>query len=125
MFIDISNEENLRIKRRIQNYILKENQLYFKGLLILKLEERKCIVLEMHHKIGHFGHHSTFVEVYKRFYWHNQMKQVRMVVKACKECQMVKCIGNIKYDVEDLKNISIYDLFYRVELDIVGPFLEM
>jgi hypothetical protein len=48
-----------------------------------------------------------------------------MVVKACKECQMVKCIGNIRYDVEDLKNISIYDLFYRVELDIVGPFLEM
>ncbi len=47
-----------------------------------------------------------------------------MVVKACKECQMVKCTRSIKYDVEDLKNIPIYDLYYRVELDIVGPFLE-
>jgi hypothetical protein len=68
MFPDIGNEENLQIKRRIQNYIIKENQLYFKGLLILKLEARKCIVLEMHHEIRHFGQHRTFVEVYKRFY---------------------------------------------------------
>jgi hypothetical protein len=98
--------------------------LYFKGLLILKLEERKCIVLEMHHEIRHFGQHQTFAKVYKRFYWHNQTKQVKMVVKACKECQMVKCTRSIKYDVEDLKNIPIYDLYYRVELDIVGPFLE-
>jgi hypothetical protein len=37
---------------------------------------------------------------------------------------MVKCIGSIRYDVEDLKNIPSYDLFYRVELNIVGPFLE-
>jgi hypothetical protein len=47
-----------------------------------------------------------------------------MVVKACKECQMVKCIGCIRSDVEDLKNISICDLFYKVELDIVEPFFE-
>jgi hypothetical protein len=47
-----------------------------------------------------------------------------MVVKACKECQMVKCTGSIRYDVEDLNNNLICDLFYRVKLDIVGPFLE-
>ncbi len=47
-----------------------------------------------------------------------------MVVKACKECQMVKCTISIRYDVEDLNNNLICDLFYRVELDIVGPFLE-
>jgi hypothetical protein len=47
-----------------------------------------------------------------------------MVVKACKECQMVKCTGSIRYDVEDLNNNLIYDLFYMVELNIVGPFLK-
>jgi hypothetical protein len=49
------NEEDLQIKRRTQNYVLKGDQLYFKRLLVPKLEERKCIVLEMHHEIGHFG----------------------------------------------------------------------
>jgi hypothetical protein len=55
MLANINNEKNLQIKRRIQNYIMKGNQLYFKGLLVPKLEERKHIILEMHHEIGHFG----------------------------------------------------------------------
>jgi hypothetical protein len=54
--------------------------------LIFKLEERKCILLEMHYEIGHFGQHQTFAKVYKNLYWHNQTKQVTMVVKACKKC---------------------------------------
>jgi hypothetical protein len=49
------NEEDLQIKRKTQNYVLKGNQLYFKGWLVPKPEERKCIIMEMHHEIGHFG----------------------------------------------------------------------
>jgi hypothetical protein len=30
-------------------------------------------------------------------------------------------IGSIKSDVEDLKNIPFYDLFYRITFDFVGP----
>jgi hypothetical protein len=44
-----------------------------------------------------------------------------MVVKACKEYQMVKRTRSIRSDVEDLKSIPICDLFYRVALDIIGP----
>jgi hypothetical protein len=47
-----------------------------------------------------------------------------MVVKACKECQMVKCTRSIRFDVEDLKNIPICDLFYKVALDITEPLLK-
>ncbi len=47
-----------------------------------------------------------------------------MVVKACKECQMVKQTGSIRFDVEDLKNIPICDLFYNVALDTIEPLLK-
>ncbi len=48
-----------------------------------------------------------------------------MVVEACKECQLVKWIKNIRFNVDDLKNISTCDLFYKVALDITKPFLEI
>jgi hypothetical protein len=50
------------------------------------------------------------------------MEQVKEMVKACKECQMVKCINNIRSNLEDLKNILICDLFYKVALDIAKSF---
>jgi len=74
MPVNISNEEKIANQKENSELYIKGNQLYFKGLLILKLEERKRIVLEMHHEIGHFGQHWTFAEVYKIFYWHNQTK---------------------------------------------------
>jgi hypothetical protein len=44
-----------------------------------------------------------------------------LVIKACKECQLIKWIGGMKYNVEDFKSIPICDLSYRVAFDIVGP----
>ncbi len=37
---------------------------------------------------------------------------------------MVKQIGSIRFDVEDLKSISICDLFYKVALDTTKPLLK-
>jgi hypothetical protein len=37
---------------------------------------------------------------------------------------MVKWTRSIRYDVEDLKNIPIFDLFYKVALDITEPLLK-
>jgi len=34
----------------------------------------------------------------------------------------VKHIGNIKFDVKDLKSIMVYDLFYKIAFDIISPF---
>jgi hypothetical protein len=34
---------------------LKGDQLYFKGMFVLELEEKKHLVLEMHQKIKHIG----------------------------------------------------------------------
>jgi hypothetical protein len=47
-----------------------------------------------------------------------------MMVKACKECQMVKQTRNIRSVVEDLKSILICDLFYKVALNNTEPLLK-
>lgn len=83
--------------------------------------ERKKIVLEMHKEIRHFGEQRTFIEICKQFYQRNRTKQIKAMVKACKNRQLTKQIGSIKSDVEDLKSIMFHDLFYRITFDIVGP----
>jgi hypothetical protein len=44
---------------------------------------------------------------------------MRMVVKTCKECKIVKGTKIIRSNVKDLKNIPICDLFYKVALDFL------
>jgi len=85
---------------------------------------RKDNVLEMHVEIRHFGEQRTLVEIYKRYYWHNRTAEVRAIVKACKECQLVRQIRNIMSHVENLENIPICDLFYKIALDTAGPLPE-
>jgi hypothetical protein len=41
-----------------------------------------------------------------------------MVVRQCQRCQLAKSSGNIRSNIEEMKIIPIYDLFYRVALDI-------
>jgi hypothetical protein len=48
MLINVNDEKSLWIKRRAQNYIWKGDQLYFKEMMVPKLEENNNIVLEMH-----------------------------------------------------------------------------
>ncbi len=55
-------------------------------MMVLKLDEKKDIVLEMHREVGHFGEQRTFVEICKWYYWHNRTKQVKANGKACKKC---------------------------------------
>lgn len=124
MLLNVNDEEPLQIEMRAQNYIWKGDQLYFRKMMVPEPKQNNNIVLEMHQEICHFGEQQTLVEICKRFYQHKCMEQVKEMVKACKECQMVKRIGNIRLDVEDLKNIPICDLFYIVALNIAKSFLE-
>jgi hypothetical protein len=48
-------EEGKRAKKRVSNYCWKEQRLYFKGLFVPKLEERRSLVSQMHEDLGHFG----------------------------------------------------------------------
>jgi hypothetical protein len=45
----------LWIKRHARNYILRGDKLYFKEMMIPKLDERNNIISNMYKEIGHFG----------------------------------------------------------------------
>ncbi len=63
-------------------------------------------------------------EIIKRYFWHNMKKKIHMIVKACKQRQLMKRTRNICCDITNLKNISIYDLLYLILLNIIDPLLE-
>jgi hypothetical protein len=42
--------------------------LFFKNLVVSKLEEKKALVKDIHEEIGQFEKGSTLVEVKKRFF---------------------------------------------------------
>ncbi len=92
--------------------------------MVPKPEERKALVKDIHEEIGHFSEGRTLVEVRKRFFWHDRTEYVTMVVRQCQHCQLAKSLGSIRLGIEEMKNILVCDLFYRVALDIVGPLLE-
>jgi hypothetical protein len=120
----IDLEESKRAKKRVSNYCWREQRLYFKGLFVPKPEERTALVIQMHEDLGHFGEQRSLVEIHRRYFWHNQTKDVRMVVKRCQQCQLVRSTGSIRSGDEQLKSISICDLFHRVALDTAGPLPE-
>ncbi len=86
-----------------------------------KPEERIALVIQMHEDLGHFGEQRTLAEIRRRYFWHNQTEDVRMVVKRCQQCQLVRSVGSIRSGDEQLKCIPICDLFHRVALDTAGP----
>jgi hypothetical protein len=57
-------------------------------------------------------------------FWHNHAKKVKDVVRSCKQCQLVKHMSSIKCKPEQLRNIPIWDQFYKVALYTVRPLLE-
>jgi hypothetical protein len=78
----------------------------------------------MHKDLGHFGEERTLAEVCRRYFWHNRTEDVKVVVRVCQQCQMVKRMGSIRSEDEELKNIPVCDLFYRVAMDTTGPLPE-
>ncbi len=51
--------------------------------MVPKLEERHVLVKSIHEEIGHFSDGRTLVEVRKRFFWHDRIEYMRMVVRQC------------------------------------------
>jgi len=76
-------EESKRIRKRASNYCWKEQKFFFKALLVPKPEERMSLVRRMHEDLGHFGEQRTLVEIRRRYFWHNQIANVKAVIKGC------------------------------------------
>ncbi len=86
-----------------------------------KVEEIMALVIQMHEDLGHFGEQRTLAEIYRRYFWHNRTKDVKIIVRMCKQCQMVRSMGSMRSEDEEMKSIHVCELFYRVALNTVGP----
>jgi len=82
------------------------------------------LVVQMHKNLGHSGEERTLAKICKRHFWHNRTKDVRTVVKVCQQCQMVRRMGSIRFEDEELKSIPVCDLFYKTTMDTAGPYLK-
>jgi hypothetical protein len=120
----IGPQESKRARKRAVHYSWKGERLYFKGLSVPRPEERKKIVTQMHEDLGHFGEQRTLAAIRQRYFWNNRTECVKTVVKACRQCQLVKSEGSVRSGDERLKNIPVCDLFHRVALDTAGPLPE-
>jgi len=78
----------------------------------------------MHEDLGHFGEQRTLVEICRRYFWHNKTKDVKTIVRMCQQCQMVRRLGSMCFEDEEMKSILVCELFYTVVLDIAGPLPE-
>jgi hypothetical protein len=113
-----------RARKRTTYYCWKDEKLYFKGLYVPKPEERMELVNQMHEDLGHFGEQRTLAEICRRYFWNNRTECMKVVVKMCQQCQLVKSVGSVHSGDERLKSIPICDLFHRVALDTTGPLPE-
>jgi hypothetical protein len=71
-----------------------------------------------------FDEGKTFLEINRPYFWHNRTEEVKNVVRSCKSCQLVKNTRSIKLKLEEFKNIPIWDQFYKVALNTIGPLLK-
>jgi hypothetical protein len=79
----IDLDESKRIRKRASNYCWKEQNLFFKTLLVPKPEERLSLVKQMHEDLGHFGEQRTLAEIRRKYFWHNQTTDVKTVIRGC------------------------------------------
>jgi len=89
-----------------------------------KSEEKIPLVIQMHEDLEHFGEQRTLAEICQRYFWHNRTEDVRIVVRRCQQCQLVKSVGSVCSGDEELKTIPICDLFHRIAMDTAGPLPE-
>jgi hypothetical protein len=102
-----------RARKRAIDYCWKDNQLYFKGLYVPRPEERVKLVSQMHDDLGHFEEQRILAEVCRRYFWNNRIECVKVVVRMCQQCQLVKSVGSVRFGDKQLKSIPVHDLFYR------------
>jgi len=106
-------EEGKKARKRAEHYCWKEQKLFFKDLYVPRPEERRSLVLLMHEDLGHSGEQRLLAEICWRYFWHCRTEDVKLVVRSCPQCQLVKTEGSICSRDERLKSIPVCDLFYR------------
>ena len=113
-----------------QKYSLIDDTLYRKIFENISVKNVPCIpkklindIMKLSHdtsESGHLGINRTIARIRSRFYWPTLFRDVRNYVVTCKICQLHNI--STQKPKGHLKSIAPEDIFYRVGMDIIGPF---
>ena len=83
-------------------------------------QDRRAVILRVHHSIGHLGRDRTYHVLARHYVWPGIHRDVSNAVRQCAQCDRVKATFNMKHD--RMKPLPLFGLFYRFSVDSAGPF---
>jgi hypothetical protein len=42
-----------------------------------------ALIIQMHENLGHFGKQRTLAKICQKYFWHNKIEDVKIVVRMC------------------------------------------
>ncbi len=69
--------------RRTPNSHFWECESHPHTCLKVGLRHRMGLVIQMYKDLGHFGEERTLAKIYRRYFWHNRIEDVKTIVKMC------------------------------------------
>ena len=128
--VDASKADKRALRKTAVSFTVVDGILHHKnGDLVTRVvtnnEEKMRIIQGMHDDSvggGHFGFHSTFDKIRKRFWWKGYSGDIKDYVQACDQCQ--KANPSTKAPVATLHPVKVKHIFHRWGIDLVGPLKE-
>ena len=123
---ELNQQQIQQLKRRAKHFII-QNQLLFKTdknnstkfYRVIRKDELPALLYMMHNDptSGHFAVDTMFDKIRNRFYWPQMYEDIKKYVQSCDACQRR---GRPRRQTE-LRPLKVYEPFYQVGIDIVGP----
>lgn len=120
-----SHQERTRVRKRAALYVLAVDGKLFRILQdkskreVPRLDIRESIIKE-YHDMGHLGVRRTAALVQTAYWWYGLHADVAKFVAKCKLCSRVRSSFNAVQPT--LQPLPICGMFYRVGVDLAGPF---
>jgi hypothetical protein len=117
-----------RVRRRGSMYVRGLDQVLRRRLpdgstrIVPKPADRKGIVIEHHHRTGHYGVRRTGALVGYTYWWHGLWADVAAELSKCGVCERVR--STFSTTQPTLQPLPISGLMYRWGVDLCGPFEE-
>ncbi|CAK6974785.1 uncharacterized protein LOC120559688 [Scomber scombrus] len=117
----ITSKQRYVIKRRADNFIIKDGELHYicrrrkkrsehVAKVITTAEEANSVFVEFHCSSigGHFGVEKTQSAIISRYYWPGIQEDIRKWIAQCPECQAKRAVIKEKMEYEPIQIVNSY-----------------
>lgn len=126
---DASDNLKRKIRNRVKDFSLKNDNLYYvkendEKLVITK--DKKHSILKLCHVFNgcHLGRNKTVNKISERYYWVGIVKDVSEYVKQCKECQhQNKKTTKSSHEMIPV-SVPYKRIWSKIGIDLIGPFMK-